>query len=406
MKQAKMALPVILAIITAVALSGCGEKGGTQATASQAGAGEARIALSDWAKNNKMDVYTETTDELYELAKKEGTVVLYSISSRCVRVAESFMKRYPGITVEAYDISTNELNEKITREYAAGVRNADLIHIKDQDGTIYQEKVIPGIFINYYPADICAHIDPQYMRFAMPLYIELNQWFYNKEYYPDGAPLDSWWDLTKPEWKGRVLLTNLIDNRSYVSVFTAFIQYADEFAADYEREFGERLTLSPNTPTAAHEMIRRLLANDIVFISSSDEICEAVGTPGQKNPPPVGYAASSKLRKNESDGWVLAPINISPSTGIDNLNNLYIVNEAPHPNAAKLLLRWMLGEADGKGDGFKPFNTLGGWPIRDDVEPAEGSVPLTDLKVWTADPGFIYNNADDLLDYWIALQSR
>jgi iron(III) transport system substrate-binding protein len=135
MKQAKMALPVILAIITAVLLSGCGGKGGTQA--SQSSGGGAQITVSEWAKTNKMDVYTETPDELYELAKKEGKVVLYSISSRCVRVAESFMKRYPGVTVEAYDISTNELNEKITREYAAGVRNADLIHIKDQDGTIY-----------------------------------------------------------------------------------------------------------------------------------------------------------------------------------------------------------------------------------------------------------------------------
>jgi iron(III) transport system substrate-binding protein len=405
MKQTKMALPLIPAIITAALLLGCGGQGGAKPAAS-ASAGADQITVSEWARNNKMDVYTETPDELYELAKKEGTVVLYSISSRCVRVAESFMRRYPGITVEAYDISTNELNEKITREYAAGVRNADLIHIKDQDGTIYQEKVLPGIFINYYPADICAHIDPQYRKFAMPLYIELNQWFYNKEYYPNGSPIDSWWDLTKPEWKGRVLLTNLIDNRSYVSVFTAFIQHADEFADDYQREFGQPLTLSPNTPTAAHEMMRRLVANDIIYISSSDEICESVGTPGQRNPPPVGFAASSKLRKNESDGWVLEPINISPSTGIDNLNNLYIVNECPHPNAAKLLLRWMLGEADGSGDGFKPFNTLGGWPIRDDVQPVEGSTPLSELKVWTADPGFIYANSDDLLDFWIALQSK
>ena len=396
-----LVLVAVLVLFTGMVMS-CSKKDNT---AKKAEAVSAVEKAKQWAVDNHLDKGDQTVDELYELAKKEGKVVLYSISSRCVRVKESFEKQYPGVICEAYDISTNELMEKITREYDAGIRNADLIHIKDMDGSIYQEKVQKGIFHNYYPEDICKHIDPKYMKYAMPLYIELSQWFYNYETNPQGQPVSSWWDLTKPEWKGRLLITNPLENNNYMAAFTQFVKHADDIAADYQKVFGKPIVLSPECPTAAHELLKQLVANDLVFISSSDEICESVGKAGQKVTP-LGYAASSKLRKNESDGWKLAPINMTPATGIDNVNNLYIVNESAHPNAAKLLLRWMTGEADGKGAGFTPFNTLGGWPVRDDVAPPKGSVPLTDILLWSQDPTYIYENTPEMMDFWITLQQK
>jgi iron(III) transport system substrate-binding protein len=120
----------------------------------------------------------------------------------------------------------------------------------------------------------------------------------------------------------------------------------------------------------------------------------------------LGWAASSKLRKNDSDGWVLAPIDISPGTSLHNQNNLYLLDRAPHPAAAKLLIRWMLGEADGKGPGFNPFNTLGGWSVRDDVTPAKGNPPLASIKTLEGDPNFLYANVPDIKDFWISLQGK
>ncbi len=412
--KAKSIISLLTVLLLVLSCVGCAQQPAQaeqEAPPSEAPATEAEAtplpipAVTTWAEENQINNGSQTVDELYELAKQEGTVVLYSISSRCVQVKESFEAQYPGVICDAYDISTNELLEKITREYESGVRNADVIHCKDQDGALYIEKVATGIFHNYYPDDIVKTISNQnYLTYAMPLYIELNQWFYNYETYPDGPPVDSWWDLTRPEWKGKLLISNPIDNVSYMAIFTAFTAYHDELAADYEREFGEPLTLSEGCPTAAHELMKRLVANDLVFIASSDEICESVGTAGSKADI-LGYAASSKLRKNESDGWVLAPINMLPTTGIPAQNNLYIVNEAPHPNAAKLLVRWMTGEADGKGAGFEPFNTLGGWSVRDNVPLAEGSTPLTDLHVWDFNPMYVYENLPDVMDFWISLQN-
>ena len=360
-------------------------------------------AVTDWAVDNRIDDGSQTTEELYELAKEEGKVVLYSISSRCVKVKESFEAQYPGITCEVYDISQNELLEKVTREYEAGVRNADVIHLKDQEGSIYTEMILGGMVHNYYPDDIVATIEnTNYTKYAMPLYIELSQWFYNAETYPDGPPIDSWWDLTRPEWKGKFMMQNPLNDMSLLANLTAFTQYPEVLAEDYEREFGEPITLSDKCPTAAHEFFKRLVENDIIYTSSSDEICEAVGTTGQADPP-VGYASSSKIRKNESDGWVLAPINMLPNTGIPAQNNMYIVNECPHPNAAKLLVRWMAGESDGKGGGFSPFNTLGGWPVRNNVALAEGSTPLEELRVAPFDPEFIYQSFPQFNDFWISI---
>ena len=357
---------------------------------------------SEWAK--KVELYKdETPEELYEKAKKEGNVVVYSISARMKKVKESFEKQYPGVTLEVYNLPTNEVLEKISREYDSGIRAADVIHIKDQDGSLYLDYVQKGKFHNYKPADIIKHIDPKYCERAMPFYMELNEWFYNDEAYPDGPPITSWWDLTKPEWKGRVLVTNPLDNHSHMCIYVGLVLDADALADDYKRVFGEEITLH-GTENAGYEFLKRFMENDPVFISSSSEMVEAVGTRGQERPP-LAYASSSKMRERKEKGYALQVVSqIKPHTGLSGLNTLYVVNEAPHPAGAKLLIRWLMGEADGKGEGFKPFNTIGGWPLRDDVK-AVDSIPLSDINIQDIDKTEIYYKLRDVSDFWLSIQN-
>src|SRR5690554_3904913 len=82
-----------------------------------------------WAKAAQVGQYapeTEDWNEVYEKAKKEGKVVIYSSTSRIFDAATSFEELYPGIEVEAYNISGVDIVEKISREWAAGLRMADL----------------------------------------------------------------------------------------------------------------------------------------------------------------------------------------------------------------------------------------------------------------------------------------
>lgn len=143
-------------------------------------------------------------------------------------------------------------------------------------------------------------------------------------------------------------------------------------------------------------------ANKPIYVSSSDEAVEAIGTPGQENPP-IGFAASSKLHKNESNGWALAAVNLLPNTGVPQINTIYMVEGSEHSAAAKLLIRFILGGADGTSEGYEPFNTLGGWPVRDDIEAVEGSTPLDELNVAEFDPMGIYEVINDVYDFWTML---
>ncbi|MBQ4434488.1 MAG: ABC transporter substrate-binding protein, partial [Clostridia bacterium] len=234
-----------------------------------------------------------------------------------------------------------------------------------------------------------------------PLMLELNLWFYNTEVY-DTCPITSWWDLTKEEWRGKVVYQDAAKNDAYCAPLTAMVQHADEMAADYERVFGEPIKLDADEPNAAYAFIKRFLANNPIMASGSDEVIELVGAKGQEKPP-VGYSSSVKLRK-AADGYAInyGPENMSVSNGIPALNFVGIANECEHPNAAKLFIKFWLGGEDGKGAGYAPLVSLGSWSVRPENPTAEGNIALSDIPLWDIDFDFIYNNIEDVRDYWIA----
>ena len=404
----KNALAALMAVVMLLSLTACGGKKTEEKPAETPAQSEtpaetpAASDLTEWEQKSGIYNTDETDEELYQQALEEGaTVTLYSISSRCTKVADAFMAKYPGLECVPFDISTNELLEKVTREYDAGAPTADVVHIKDQDGSMYIEYVQGGKFYNYQPADIFSHIDPEYTATATPLYIELTQLFYNTEAYPDGSPITNIWQLTEPQWKGKIMMQNPLDNLSWGSWITGFCvgEEPDKLAAAYKELYGEDLVLSDGCENAGFEFLKRLHDNQPIFCASSDECAEAVGTPGQSDPP-VGFSASSKLRKAEENGWVLSSVNLYPNTGIPAINTLYIVEGCEHPAAAKLLVRFMMGGIDGDTSGYKPFNTLGGWPVRDDITPADGSTPYSEINVAPFDANEIYVNYNTVRDFW------
>ena len=289
MLQHKRTLAGILAATMMFSLTACGGGGATTDPGSDAAqdpneaAAAGTLQLSEWEESSGIFNTDETDEELYEKAKEEGKVTIYSISSRITKVANAFMEKYPGIEVEPFDISTNELLEKVTREYDAGQHVADVVHIKDQDGTLYNEYILARKFYNYKPADILSHIDEKYTKTQTPMYVELTQLFYNSEAYPDGSPVTNIWQLTEPEWKGRVMMQNPLDNLAWGSWITGFCvgDVPDQLAASYKELYGEELTLSDGCENAGYEFLKRLHDNEPIFTSSSDEIAEAVGTKGQ-----------------------------------------------------------------------------------------------------------------------------
>lgn len=352
-----------------------------------------------WAIDNGLNL-DESVEELYEKAKAEGKLVIYTISSRTQKVANAFSEKYPGIVVEVYDISSGTLKEKFVTEYESDIHTVDILHSKEQVGEYTFEIFGEGWLHNYQPDSIFANV-PESYKTLTPLMLELNLWFYNTEVY-DASPITSWWDLTKEEWRGRVVFQDAASNDAYCAPLTVMVQHADEMAEDYEKVFGEPIVLADDEPNAGYAFIKRFLANNPIMAKGSDEVIELVGAKGQTNPP-VGYSSSVKLRKKD-EGFAInySPTTMQVSNGIPALNFISIANKAEHPNAAKLFIKFWMGGEDGKGEGYAPLVSLGSWSVRPENPSAEGNIALNEIPLWEIDFEYIYQNIETVRDYWVA----
>lgn len=358
---------------------------------------------------------TEDYDAIYEAAQEEGKVVLLSLSSRFPQLIEEFQAAYPGIEVEASDMNPNEQVDKLVREQQAGLQTIDVLFLSGE--TALMTELLPQHLIwNYVPSTTydgkpIDEVIPE--NFQQPLLthsLEPKVTFYNFETYPDGSPVDSLWDLTRPEWNGRVQMKDPMLTEENMNVLVMAVKHADEMAAAYEEEFGEPIELSPGVENAGYEWIKRLKENGLVLTSSDGDASDAVGAPGQENPPLTMAVSASKIRDNEEGLKLAVAWDMEPSAGLLKGNYLAIANQAPHPNAAKLLVRFMLGNAEGKG-GFAPWHVPGQWAARTDVPimvdsvTGTGDISLEQLAedLWQVDSDYIYEHGLQVRDFWLGL---
>ena len=367
------------------------------------------IAFADaqWAEDNGLNK-TETVEELYQAALDEGGVLnLYGCTGRDETISRSFEEAYPGITVNFYDLGINEMLEKFTREYEAGIHTADVLQIAELSGNIYMDYIQQGLLHNYHPEDIFGDVDPNYL-FVTPFLIELDWWNYNPEVYSE-MPISSWWDLTKPEWNGKFIFIDPTSEPDLIVLFEYMIQNSDMMARDYERVFGEPITLADNEPDAAHAWINRVAKNGVILETSSTNIVKAVGGAHNMTEAPLGYGISSKLRERDQQGFVLAvdPDHFEDETPTTPIRFVIaqIADSCEHPNAAKLFIRFICGEVDHTGAGLAPFLTAGGYPVFPDAPETGIDMPAFDeISKFDLDLPYIYENYYDVYDYWISVQ--
>ena len=346
-----------------------------------------------WATENKLDE-TEPVDELYEKAKEEGSVVIYAKSSRFKDVKTSFEAEYPGITVEPYKISGPDIVQKLVREHNAGVYNSDVVFT-----SVEEQLMDEGYLHTYKPSDILENYVDSYTEGSSLINIvDIKPVFYNTEAFEE-APVSGWWDLTEPEWKGKVLINDPITDVSFSETFLAIIENSDEMAQAYKDKYGEEIELTEEN--AGYEFVKRFIENDPVVISSGEDIVESIGQSGNESTH-IGIAPSSKLRHVEQNNVPISAVfDLEPKISAIGTSAMYIADQAPHPNAAKLLIRWTMGEADGKSAGLEPFNKLGSWIPRDDIE-NPNPISIEEINAWHIDAEFYEKNYTTFRDFWLS----
>jgi len=337
---------------------------------------------------------------LYQAAKKEGEVTIYSYSSRVFKFGKTFEEKYPGIKVNGFDIDSPEIVTKILAEQAAKNYVADVIFLKDPS-TVINELYNKKLVYNHVPGDLEDLIPPDYKQPLLVHHASVDALIYNDEKM-SSPPIKSLWELTTPQWKGRVIFPDPQKLSEFVEVLATIVQHSDEMAAEYKKVFGKKITLSSGVENAGYEWILRLLNNDVIILGSTNSVAKSVGLSDQENPP-VGFTAYSRLRDKKKNPNLKFEVmtDVSPVMGITTDVVVGIVNKAKNPNAAKLLIHWMMGDEKG-GQGYSPYFVLGNFPVRTDVPAPEGSKNLSDLRLWKSDPNNVWNNGQKVLDFWVA----
>ena len=376
--------------------------------------------LDEWLQRVELGPYrteTQDWDAIIAAAQEEGTLVVYTSSSRTFDAADSFWDEY-GIDVQVSDLGSTGCLDKLFREAEAGRYEADVL-ITGGSEVIF--RAIPEQMVfNFVPDTVADYLPDQYKDPILFHRLSLGGIIYNTEANPDGPPIDNVWDLVQPEWRGKVCLKNPMTSESTFNYIANLVNHHDEMKAAYEAEYGTLEYLS-GTENAGYEIIYRLLKNDCVLLSASEEVAEAVGTPGQEDPPISFYIGTSKLSLNRTKGLVNAIADIEP---VDvQVGETYIMMSAfaKHPNAAKLWIRFLMGSTEPvesgidvleppyyKGDNYRMLQGVWPWFGPGNASPilgyprAEGAVSLDPpTQVWPLDMEFIWENSLQIQEFWM-----
>ena len=110
-----------------------------------------------WLEQSQLD-HADNKEQLYEAALLEGTLVIYSVSSRVFEVAELFQQEYPGLTVEIKDVRGDDVVNQLLYNNENEIYECDLVICSDNDGRLFKDLIEPGIIYSYMPQDIKPHM--------------------------------------------------------------------------------------------------------------------------------------------------------------------------------------------------------------------------------------------------------
>ena len=429
----KKILAVLAALCMILGLTACG--GGTNdSTAATKDDGPGKVITGreaiDVIGEDGIDWNHMSMDELYEMAKKEGgTITIYATTADADTARKYIRDKYPDLKFEYISCDTNTVMPKIEMEAQSGTPMADVLMVKDASGEVYNEYVQWDLVKIYYPADVCAHMTDEMIRFGLPTYSTFNPWFYNTRMY-DKVPITSWWDIVEgynedtqsfKDASGKntqywTIFSKDITAPSYAALWAQLISDSDKMAEQYKKQYGKDLVYTyhshlKNTPgvmelpenNAGVELFWRFSQMTITPLADGDAVVEAVHD--SVNGPTLGLCSASKLdnsKQSQGEGgmdiaWVTG---LQPYTAQDAAAYSYVVSGCDNPAGARLYIKFLMGGDDGKSGCYTVFDKLGHWSVRDDVEYKKSGITYDEVNLTAPDYENIYKNYPNVKAYW------
>ncbi len=385
MRRTRKIVPLAL---LALAVAACAPSTGPDAPSSATGAEQ---PLPGPSIDASLDL-----DALVAAAKKEGGLLVYDSSGDIEEVAKAFTAKY-GIPMEGVKSDTPQTAEKMTREHAAG--NVTIDAAMYEDGGVLVGQLIPqGVAQTWVPADLKDQI-PAENRNPLLALSKATVFAYNTKLSPGGCPIKNVWDLTEPEWAGKLVMQDPLGKPTVLSFFTQLDAHGNQALEQaYQVKYGK--PLQTEEKSAAYEWVKRVSANKPVLTGSDEDISAAVGAPNATDKK-IGFMSISKFRNNEDKGYAQATCEgMTPFVGFSYPKYVAIAAKSKHPNAAKLYVHFIMTE-----EGVKHEIGEGGVSGNSTVKPLVTPDGLGDWKgqLFHTDPAGLLGdlrNRQTVSDFW------
>lgn len=297
----------------------------------------------------------EMTDQektLYEAAKKEGEVTWYIAqygTKEAEQIGQDFTAAYPGVKVNVIRTTGQVAYARLTQDIRAEVAQCDVFSATDI-GHLVSLKA-EGKLMQYVPENASKlrkpylNLDPDgyyYTTSANPTVMVYN----TNLVKPADAPTN-WTDLNDPKWAGKIAVSHPGYSGSTGS-------WAVLMKKLYGPEFFEKLE-------ALDPLIGRSLIDPPTVVTAGER---AMGI--------SSLATATRLKLNGNPIEIVYPTDGAKLT----LSGTGLLWNAPHPNAAKLFLNYILSiRAD------TLLVHLGQQPLRPEVPPSAGVKALDEIPI-------------------------
>jgi len=291
-------------------------------------------------------------DRVLEAAKKEGKVVVFGPPGANARqaLADSFQKAFPEIQVEYQGATGATTAPRILSEQKSGIYAVD-VHVGGT--TTMLESLVPA-----------KALDPIPPALILPEVTDLSKWYQGRLDYSDSAEkhnlvftaavkvpvainpeavkeseIRSYWDLLNPKWSGKIAMRDPMGAGPGLATATfwyAHPQLGVKFMRDLFNK--QQVTLSRDDRQLLEWVVRGRYA---IVISPSELEATDLKSKGIN----IDLLGAEQFKEGS---YLTAAF-----------GSMALMKRAPHPNAAKLYLNWLLTR-----DGQTQWTKLSGYPSR------------------------------------------
>lgn len=322
---------VVTLAVLALALLGtaaCGSGSGTRST---------QAAASVYAKYATMTP-AQRDPELLKLAKKEGTLQLYSGWTFAQNMATAFEKKY-GLKVSAYSGDNETVLQKIQQEAQAHRTKADLVEMGYLEETTVDKEAM--LYHGWQPGlKETTTISPgwfptRYLAFVVA---------WNTKAVQGGDVPTSYQDLTKPQYKGKITIEQG-DFDWYAALDTYYTSHG--MSENQFQTMFKGIVANSNVTKGHTAMATNLASGEDTILA--DAYSQSVDDLNQKHAPVAWQLPDGKP--------AVTPIAVYPS-------GVGLMKDAANPAAAMLFADFMLGP-----DGQRIYNSHDAIPADQDLNP-------------------------------------